>query len=390
MSTGLQTHIWNNNLKSLILLGVYPFLIAGIVFACAYVTFSMLGGQSVYNVLPTTENMNAIAFPDYQRSSAPLAQIDPLVSAKDFVFNFWPMIFGGVALWFVVAYFFHTKMIRHMSHSHPVTREEEPELYNLFENLCISIGMKMPRLEIIETHARNAFASGINEKSFAVTVTRGLLQSLSKDEVEGVLAHELTHIQNRDVRLLIITIIFTGMIGFAAQFAWSQLRYGMWFGRSRGGRGSSFSILIYFAIVAILWLGYMATLFTRFAISRRREFMADAGAVQMTRNPDAMMRALMRIAGKDQIPKTPGDIAMMCIENRMPFMGLFKTHPPIEKRIKALSDTTGFAIPDLPQLRPFHAPRAEYADTLHPPEPRRDNWVTRQRFKKRRNANPWA
>ena len=361
-TTGLQSHIWNNNLKSIILLGVYPFLISGIVWACA-AAFGYFSGFA--------------ASPEQATSFG-----------SNIVFQYWPMIFLGVILWFIVAYFFHTRMIRNMAHSHPVTRTEEPELYNLFENLCISVGLKMPRLEIIETHARNAFASGINDKTFTVTVTRGLLQSLSKDEVEGVLAHELTHIMNRDVRLLIITIIFTGMVGFAAQIAWSQLRYGLWIGGNRNSKkGGGMFILL--AIVAILWIGYFATLFTRFALSRRREYMADAGAVQMTRNPDAMMRALMRIAGRDQIPKMPGDIAMMCVENRVPFMGLFATHPPIEKRVQMLSKTTGFHIPDLPQLSPFHAPRAERNEALHPPEEKRDNWVTRQRFKSRRNANPW-
>ena len=363
MSTaGLQSHIWNNNLKSMILVGAYPFLIMGLVWfgVSAFLYFTSYGA--------TPEQINE--------------------QASNVIGTYWPIIMAGVAIWFTVAFFFHTKMVRKMTHSHPVTRDEEPELYNLLENLSITAGMPMPKLEIIETHARNAFASGIDQKSFTVTVTRGLLQSLSKDEVEGVLAHELTHIMNRDVRLLIITIIFTGMIGFAAQMMWSNIRYGIWAGtrRSRNGKGNS--VMVYFAILAILWIGYLATLFTRFAISRHREYMADAGAVQLTRNPDAMMRALMRIAGKDQIPKMPADIAMMCIENRKAFLGLFATHPPIEKRIKALSQTTNSRIPDLPQLKPFHLPRTPRKDALHPPEPRRENWVTRRRFNRHKN-NPW-
>jgi heat shock protein HtpX len=360
---GLQSHIWNNNLKSLLLLGAYPFLILSIVWA-ASAAVGLL-------TIPNTH----------------WSQADAL--AGNVITNYWPIIFSVVCGWFIISYFFHTRMVRRLSHSHPVTRQEEPELYNLFENLCISVGMPMPRLEIIESHARNAFASGIDQKSFTVTVTRGLIQSLSKDEVEGVLAHELTHILNRDVRLLIITIIFTGMIGFAAQLAWSQVRYGIWIGRSSSNKKGN-GMLILLAILAILWIGYVATLFTRFAISRKREYMADAGAVQMTKNPDAMMRALMRIAGKDQIPKLPGDIAFMCIENRVPFMGLFATHPPIEKRVKALSDTTGFSIPDLPQLKPFHATRAAREETLAPYPWGRENWTTRQRFKSRRNSkSPW-
>lgn len=363
-ASGLQSSIWNNNLKSIGLLGLYPFLIMGIIWAAA----AVVGLLTMPNA--SWDNADALA-------GAVIA-------------NYWPIILTAVIIWFAISYFFHTSMIRKMSHSHPVTRKEEPELYNLLENLCITVGMTMPRLEIIESHARNAFASGIDDKSFTVTVTRGLLQSLSKDEVEGVLAHELTHIQNRDVRLLIITIIFTGMIGFAAQVIWSQVRYGLWVGprRSSNGKGNN-GIIILMAIAAVLWIGYFATIFTRFALSRRREYMADAGAVQITKNPDGMMRALMRIAGKDQIPKIPGDITMMCIENRVPFIGLFATHPPIEKRIQTLSENTGFAVPDLPQLRPFHAPRADRKETISPVQHPRENWTTRQRLPNRRTKNPW-
>ncbi|MCB1651662.1 MAG: M48 family metallopeptidase [Alphaproteobacteria bacterium] len=328
-TAGLQTHIWNNNLKSIALLALYPFLIMGIIWLCAYVVSGSMFTQSIqatYGYSTTFENSAA-------------------AGANAFLYAYWPLILSGVAIWFTLAYFFHTKMISKLSHSHPVSRQEEPELYNLLENLSITAGIPMPRLEIIETHARNAFASGIDQKSFSVTVTRGLMTALTKDELEAVLGHELTHILNRDVRLLIITIIFTGMIGFAAQLVWSQIRYGfIYTGRRReGGSG----IIIMMALVFTLWLGYVLTLFTRFAISRNREYMADAGAVQLTKNPQAMMSALMRIAGRDHIPQTTDDIAMMCFENAKPFLGLFATHPPIEKRIRALSETTGTPVPTL-------------------------------------------
>ncbi len=365
-AAGLQTHIWNNNLKSIGLLGFYPILMIGMSWIVAY----MIGAFTLSSAT-TTE---AQGF------------------ANNALSNYWPLIIAGIALWFLVSYLFHTKMVRRMAHSHPVTRKEEPELYNLTENLCIAAGMKMPKLEIIETHARNAFASGIDERSFTVTVTRGLLQSLAKDEVEGVIAHELTHIQNRDVRLLIITIIFTGMLGFAAQIAWSQFRYSLWVPRRRSGKNNGSGYLLLLGLLCVLWLGYIATLFTRFALSRRREYMADAGAVQMTKNPEAMMRALMRISGSARIPKMPADINMMCVENSVPFMGLFATHPPMPKRINELSQTTNTPIPDLPQLKPMNAPRVEREQAFASPWTGRSNWTTRQRFKKRRidPENPWS
>lgn len=329
---GLQTHIWNNNIKSVLLLAVYPFILMALVWACAYVVAYATGGYRMEGFQTQTGYMWVnTGNPEYV--------------ASRIVGEYWPMILTVVAIWFMVAWFFQSSMIRALSHAHPVSRKDEPELYNLLENLCIAQGMPMPRLEIVETHARNAFASGIDRKSYCITVTRGLMKSLTREELEGVLAHELTHILNRDVRLMMIAVIFTGMVGFAAQMVWSQIRYGYVFSNRRRERGGG--ILVLLAIAAILWIGYMATLMTRLALSRRREYMADAGAVQMTKNPEAMMTALMRIAGKAAIPGAPDDINMMCTENAHPFMGLFATHPPIEARIKALAAITGAEPPVL-------------------------------------------
>ena len=364
-AAGLQTHIWENNTKSIILLGLYPVLLGAIVWACTVAV-----GYGMQGTAPISE-----------------AHGEAFNFANHVILSYWPLILAGVVIWFLIAWFFHGKMVRALSHSRPVTREEEPELYNLLENLCITAGMNMPRLEIIETHARNAFASGIDEKSFSVTVTRGLMQSLTRDELEAVLAHELTHILNRDVRLLIVTVIFTGMIGFAAQLAWSNVRYMLWVPRRRSSsdKGGNGAMIILFTIIAILWLGYLATLLTRFALSRRREYMADAGAVQLTKKPEAMMAALMRIAGMDKVPAMPGDIQMMCIENTVPFLGMFATHPPIEKRIQVLSETTNTPVPDIKlKIRAHSEERFQ-----HPSHEGREAWLPKTRFN-RTKKNPWA
>ena len=361
-TAGLQTHIWNNNLKSMMLLVFYPILMIGMLWLVALCAGYIFYGGSVQSY---SNVMNGVT--DWHARDMTMQGRDQAVRIANHIMmdNLW-LVFVVVTGWFLISWFFHTSMIRKLSHSHPVTRKDEPELYNLLENLSITAGVPTPRLEIIETHARNAFASGIDQKSFTVTVTRGLMNSLTKDEMEAVLAHELTHILNRDVRLLIVTIIFTGMIGFFLQLVWSNLRYSYIFsGRQRNNAGG---ILIMLSLAFTLWLGYMITLFTRFAISRKREYMADAGAVQLTKNPEAMMRALQRIAGRDHIPETTGDIAMMCIENHKPFLGLFATHPPIEKRIRALSETTGTPIPQI---------------SLPPAE------RTKRFLQKRSRGNPW-
>lgn len=324
-SVGLKTAIWNNNLRSLLLLVFYPVLIMGVVWVlCA------LGGAALYGSAGTMTAERAVAL------------------ANRVLAEYWPTILAVVAGWFTVAFLFHGAMIRMLSGGKRVTRAEEPALYNMLENLCISRGLPVPRLEVVETDALNAFASGIGKNSYSITVTRGLLKSLKSDEIEAVLGHELTHIMNNDVRLLIISVIFTGMLGFASQMLWSTIRHMPYrSGRSRRNGGDGRLMLFLFAAAVILWIGYIATLFTRFALSRRREYMADAGSIDLTKNPEAMMRALMRISGHDRLPDAPGDIALMCIENRVPFLGLFATHPPIEDRIGTISSMTGTPVPDL-------------------------------------------
>lgn len=356
-TTGLNTYIWNNNIRSVLLLATYPFILLAMVWGVA----AIIGyGTAEYS---------------YAEKGWPAATH----AANDIIMTWWPAIITIAIIWFIIAYFFNTKMVRMLSRSRPITRTEEPELYNLLENLCIAHGIPMPRLEIIETRARNAFASGIDRKSFTITVTRGLLHCLQEDELEAVLAHELSHIINRDVRLMIISIIFTGMIGFAAQLAWNSVRFGIYTNRGRrDGRG----IMVFLLIVAILWLGYMATLFTRFALSRRREYLADAGSVETTKNPDAMMRALLRISGRDKIPEATDDISLMCIENTRAFMGLFMTHPPIERRIKAISETTGTPIPDIK-----YGKRADEGMRFKNPDDNHAQWLTAGR---RGRKNPWV
>lgn len=143
-------------------------------------------------------------------------------------------------------------------------------------------------------------------------------------------------------------------------------------------------MILFLAIAAVLWIGYMATLFTRFALSRKREFMADAGAVELTKNPEAMMRALMRIAGMDKMKQTSADIQMMCVENTVPFLGMFKTHPPIKTRVKMLSKMTSTPMPDITMEKPSTSkqPFEEKGD--------RTDWLSRQRGFRRGKGNPWA
>jgi heat shock protein HtpX len=205
----------------------------------------------------------------------------------------------------------------------------------------MSVGMTMPKLFIIESDALNAFASGINEKTFSVTLTRGIIEKLNDQELEGVIAHELTHIRNKDVRLLIITIIFVGIFAFAVQMLFRSVLYGGAGRRKSDGKDNGgAAILVMLVIAAVV---YGLSMVFKFALSRKREYLADAGAVEMTKNPLAMANALRQISGNSDIEAKSDDVKQMFIDNSEStkgFMasisGVFATHPPIEKRIAVL------------------------------------------------------
>jgi heat shock protein HtpX len=257
-----------------------------------------------------------------------------------------PFATVGTAVWIVIAYYFHQAMIDALTGGREVSRAEEPRLYNLLENLCISRGITTPELKVMESDALNAFATGMNEKQYAITVTTGLLAALDDAELEAVLGHELTHIRNGDVRMLVIAVIIAGAIAFFAEMFFRLWFYGGFrFRRSvdrdedRGKGGNIVAIVIAVALVAVAWL---LSSVIRFALSRSREFLADAGSVELTKNPDAMILALRKIEGRGELAGATSAVMEMCVDNpREEFTDLFSTHPSIEARIKALVEVAG-------------------------------------------------
>lgn len=252
-----------------------------------------------------------------------------------------PYVVGATALWFLIAWKFNTAMINAATGSKPLERKENKRIYNLVENLCIGNGLPMPKVNIIEDDSLNAFASGINNKTYTVSLSRGIIEKLDDDELEGVIAHELAHIRNRDVRLLIISIIFVGIFAFIANVAFRSLRFGTITTRRDNNKNSAPAILIILALSAI---AYLISILLRFGISRSREYMADAGAAAMTRKPWALAGALRKISDDPLIEAVENrDVAQMFIENPQlkrkdgfSLGNLFSTHPPIKKRIATL------------------------------------------------------
>ena len=248
-----------------------------------------------------------------------------------------PFIILGVTAWFIIAYFTHTVMINAATDSKPLARAENKRVYNLVENLCISTGMTVPKIYIIEDDSLNAFASGINSRTFSVSLSRGIITKLNDEELEAVIAHELTHIRNRDVRLLIISIVFVGIFAFISQALFRTIQFGR-VGRSKKG-GAAILIAMVLALVGLL----VSTLF-RFALSRKREYLADAGSAELTHRPLALASALRKISEDPTIEAVKRkDVAQMFIENpqkeeksSFSISSLFATHPPIAKRIQIL------------------------------------------------------
>lgn len=316
---GLQTHIWNNNWKTVLLMAGFPVLLL----LLTYALFLLFAGFAGY--------------------SADGSAVGPFVWAGQALAGAWPFAIAGALLWFGIAYVFYQNMIDAATGAHKVERTQEPKLYNLLENLCISRGVTMPALRVMETESLNAFATGLHKGQYSITVTRGLMHALNDKELEAVLAHELTHIRNADVRLLVIAVIFVGIFSFVGEIAFRSLRFSGGSssrrGSSRDGGGAAAAIIVALIIIGI---AYGLAIVIRFAMSRRREYLADAGAVELTKDPDAMISALQKISGNAVVSSAPSEVREMFIENpHSDFASIFATHPPIEKRIEALMKFAG-------------------------------------------------
>ena len=298
---GIQTQQSRNNLRSAFLLFLFPCLVAALLYLSCYLLVLFGYGKSME------------------------IEIMPMVNH-----------------FFLIAYWANTSIINSATGSKPLDRIENKRVYNLVENLCMSQGMKMPKINIIYDSSLNAFASGINERTYTVTLSEGIIKKLNDEELEAVIAHELSHIRNRDVRLLIISIVFVGIFSMLTEITLYTITHIRVRSNSKGSGGIFLFILLALVIAAI---GYLFSSLMRFAISRKREYMADAGSAEMTKNPLALASALRKISADPAIEAVERkDVAQLFIQNPKKksksifsgINGLFATHPPIEKRIEIL------------------------------------------------------
>ena len=237
------------------------------------------------------------------------------------------------------SYWYSDKVVLAMTHAKPIKKEDNPELYRIVENLCITAGLPLPKIYILEEWQPNAFATGRDANHAAIAVTRGLLEKLDRTELEGVISHELSHIKNKDILLQTVVVVLAGIVAWVSHWF---LRISFWGGR-RQERGKGGAIILLIGIIAAILAPLAATLI-RLAISRKREFLADASGALLTRYPEGLARALEKIAADTERMKVANNsIAHLFIaspfrgkEAKSWFINLFRTHPPIEERIKAL------------------------------------------------------
>lgn len=316
---GIVTQQRRNNVRTLVLLFLFPCLVTGLVYL-----FCFLLGWLQWGNRP---------------------EVDLYGEVGTLFVKSVPFAIGGVLLWFVIAYFVNVSVINAATGAKPLARKENMRVYNLVENLCMTKGMRTPKINIIHDDSLNAYASGINERTYTVTLSQGIIDKLNDEELQGVIAHELTHIRNRDVRLLIVSIVFVGIFAMLSQITLNILFRAPRV-RTRNNKNNGMIVIVLIALV-VSAIGYLFASLMRFAISRKREYMADAGAAEMTRNPLALANALRKISGDPNIESvTRKDVAQLFIESPRPknkkafvgLSGLFATHPPIQKRIEILEN----------------------------------------------------
>jgi heat shock protein HtpX len=349
---GLYGHIQANRIRSVILLIGFVVLLQALMFS-----FNLIWSALAYG-----------------------GDLDEIFSYALWHFGrTWPYAMIGAGVWFAIAYFTHQSLIRLATGAKGVSRTEAPRVYNLLENLCISRGLAVPTLQIMETPALNAYAAGLREGQYVIAVTRGLVDTLSDDELEAVLAHELTHIRNRDTQLMVVAIIFAGIFAFFGDmivrgwdfpYGWSPTpkrqrspwetndtssssggwrtdaedgnRSGGGRGGNSGGSGGGAVIVAIVIAIAIVLISWGISVLIRFALSRSREFLADAGSAELTKNPDGLVRALRKIENHAHM-NVPSRMEAFFIENPVSnrLTGLLATHPPIEERVAALQRFAG-------------------------------------------------
>ena len=232
----------------------------------------------------------------------------------------------------LISYYNSDKIALASVNAKPASYDEYRQLHHIVEGLCLASGMPKPKIYIIPGNQINAFASGRNPQNSVLALTEGSLEKLSKQELEGVIGHELSHIANYDIRFMTLTAVMVGMIAIISQLFLRSL----WFSGNRDRKGKGNAIILLIGIILAI-LAPIAVQLVQLAISRKREYAADASSVKFTRSPTGLINALKKIKSDSTAMKVSGAVSPLFISNPGKISGLFQTHPPLEARIEILS-----------------------------------------------------
>ncbi len=353
-TVGLQTQKWNNNILSFLMLGVLPLTLIGLVTSLVF--FGLLLSSEFAVIVDPQFNEMTYSVWDY------------LQLAFGVTAGWLPVILLVALYWYLTAWIFGDNIMRTTTHAMRTTRKDDPRLYNLVENLSLSKGIKMPKISIIETEALNSLTTGVTPNSYGVTVTRGLLYELDDAELEAVLAHEISHIENNDARLMMVVTVFAGLFEtilslFKGLITLDQQKtsrhevdlngvsidtmYKKELGSVNGVHSLGAVLIIPVLVLAVFALiGSLISKAVKVYISRRREYVADVGATELTHNPEALIRALRKIKGRSVMNFMPKNMAGMCIASPVKH-SWFQAHPLISDRVEALKSLAGYQMSDV-------------------------------------------
>ena len=331
-------HIAANNRKTWLLLLLFPTALSILTILATVMAFYAMGDLSFaaqfvvphqefllsHNIALTTGNVYWLA-------------------GWFFISSYLPVVFGVAITWMLISYFLGDTMMLSFARALPLEKPENPQVYRLVENVAIAAGLPMPKIYIVDDESLNAFATGRDPKHASIALTTGIINKLEPLELEGVIAHEMAHIGNRDIRLNMMIITGLSVFAFLAEMIGRSLRYPI----SNNKDSGKIKILLLAVMLALIVFNFFVAPIIQMAISRAREYAADATGALITRNPRALVSALQKISSDARVEILDGKKTMStaCIadprEPKVAFQSMLATHPPIRTRIKRLMEMGG-------------------------------------------------
>lgn len=339
-------HIAQNKRRTVLLVLLFPITFALFTWLVLWGLFGLATGETAVQTRPQTR---AVRMADgsvrHIQTPSSVPAKSGLQTASEWMLYIGPLCWLGAMIWILIAYYSGDKMLLRSAGAIQIHKEDQPEIYRLVENLCITRGLPVPKIYIMDDSSLNAFATGRDPQHASIAFTKGIVQKLDRAELEGVAAHELAHVENRDIRLMLITVAGISFFTLAGEICF---RVAATSGR-RSSKNNGAALFLILGIILLVY-GYVIAPLIRLAVSRQREYQADATAALTTRNPGALASALRKISGDSRVEALENreSMAAMCIESPLKKAGLFSslsgllsTHPPVEKRIAALMEMDG-------------------------------------------------